>query len=738
MPFLRSSSPDREPVRVLGLVGLCVSLLLLMGACQASSPPQEEPQTIPTSPPSESLPAPQDAGGVLSGDVRSSPESPEAIAPEPDASTSSPTVSPTWTPAPPGPPEAARISVAAAVLPQRTPTLAVEGRRVVLRPQPVDVGWWSSDEVRGRIGDSFLYAGYADGRVLVSAFRLDLSEVPRAAFVRAARLTLHGLRDNRLDRDVPATWTVQFIDPDAIDRFVQATFQEIFNAPADITLLPSLAPQDLGEGVVNTWELGPSSRVYLSFALAAGKEAYILRILGPTGGAESLFAWDSGIGPLSQGDGPVLELILGEAPETPPSSPTPTPIVATATPTPANILTRAAQAATATAVAQTTGTYTPVPPNVVTPTPIAENIATVQAIAALQGLPPVVVPTPTPANPATATAQALYATAVALTTGTFTPVPTNAVTPFVITPTPVPENVLTAVAQRAQGDPLPRTPLPYNAVIATTTPTPYVVTATPTPENRATAQYLAAYATAVAATTGTFTPTPPNMVVVTPTPPPQALAPAGVPLIQYLDELPPTPTPTPVPPTPSVLPAYFVGKILFLSNREGREGLFLLEPDTGRLARVNARWPYELARQRETRSPDGRLSVVVRNDHRGIPEIYIYDPEYNSYRLLTKTTGMSYDPAWSPTGEWIAFVSQETGNDEIFIIRPDGSGMRQLTRNSWEWDKHPSWSPDGRQIVFWSNRETGRPQLWVMEVDGSNQRRLLDSPYEDRNPVWAK
>ncbi|MCB0158245.1 MAG: PD40 domain-containing protein, partial [Caldilineaceae bacterium] len=58
--------------------------------------------------------------------------------------------------------------------------------------------------------------------------------------------------------------------------------------------------------------------------------------------------------------------------------------------------------------------------------------------------------------------------------------------------------------------------------------------------------------------------------------------------------------------------------------------------------------------------------------------------------------------------------------------------------NDWEWDNHPSFSPDGSQIVFMSNRNSGRRQLWIMDADGGNQRQLADFPFEAWDPVWVK
>jgi Tol biopolymer transport system component len=72
------------------------------------------------------------------------------------------------------------------------------------------------------------------------------------------------------------------------------------------------------------------------------------------------------------------------------------------------------------------------------------------------------------------------------------------------------------------------------------------------------------------------------------------------------------------------------------------------------------------------------------------------------------------------------------------VIDAGGQNQRRLTTNQWEWDKHPSWSPDGTRIVFWSNQGSGRKQLWIVNADGTNRRLLLESPHNDWDPVWIK
>lgn len=74
-------------------------------------------------------------------------------------------------------------------------------------------------------------------------------------------------------------------------------------------------------------------------------------------------------------------------------------------------------------------------------------------------------------------------------------------------------------------------------------------------------------------------------------------------------------------------------------------------------------------------------------------------------------------------------------SDDLFSIRPDGSGQRRLTRGRGV-ERLPQWSPDRSQIVF----ERGRDEdfdVWIMNADGSNERRLTSGPRDDIRPQWS-
>jgi Tol biopolymer transport system component len=139
-------------------------------------------------------------------------------------------------------------------------------------------------------------------------------------------------------------------------------------------------------------------------------------------------------------------------------------------------------------------------------------------------------------------------------------------------------------------------------------------------------------------------------------------------------------------------------------------------------------------------APDESRLVYVDFDraHRGL-----WTLDLKTQHVAQVTTGPDTFPAWSPLGDRIAFTSNRDGDDEIYTVRPDGKGLTRLTRSPGN-DAHPGWSPDGQWIVFASNRsgfkdETGGmsdSEIFVMRADGSDVRQLTENAYEDGTPAW--
>ena len=143
-------------------------------------------------------------------------------------------------------------------------------------------------------------------------------------------------------------------------------------------------------------------------------------------------------------------------------------------------------------------------------------------------------------------------------------------------------------------------------------------------------------------------------------------------------------------------------------------------------------------------SPDGkRIAFVSRR--RGNEDIYVMNADGANVRRLTTARAPDLQPAWSPNGKQIAFTSQRNANYKIYVMNADGSKQRVLTRTAaWVANSSPSWSPDGRWIAFASNRlKDGNGEIFKMRPDGSRVKRLTftNTPGElspdDGFPQWS-
>ncbi len=115
--------------------------------------------------------------------------------------------------------------------------------------------------------------------------------------------------------------------------------------------------------------------------------------------------------------------------------------------------------------------------------------------------------------------------------------------------------------------------------------------------------------------------------------------------------------------------------------------------------------------------------IAFNSDRSGNSEIYIMKSDGTGVRQLTDNAASDSSPAWSPDGSRIAFTSDRSGNQEIHVMKGDGSGQTRLTYNPSEPDYAAAWSPDGSKISFTSGPAIDQ-DVYVMNADGSGRTNL--------------
>jgi Tol biopolymer transport system component len=139
-------------------------------------------------------------------------------------------------------------------------------------------------------------------------------------------------------------------------------------------------------------------------------------------------------------------------------------------------------------------------------------------------------------------------------------------------------------------------------------------------------------------------------------------------------------------------------------------------------------------------SRDGKFIVYNANSPGdGNSEVFLYTLETGEARNISGSPAFDANPSFSPDGKQVIFNSDRDGNHEIYLMNVDGSGIRRLTNHPAKEAFH-AFSPDGTQIVFNSNRDNEKVGVYLMNVnDDSPPVKLSDtkSNAEIRPGCWS-
>jgi dipeptidyl aminopeptidase/acylaminoacyl peptidase len=130
-----------------------------------------------------------------------------------------------------------------------------------------------------------------------------------------------------------------------------------------------------------------------------------------------------------------------------------------------------------------------------------------------------------------------------------------------------------------------------------------------------------------------------------------------------------------------------------------------------------------------------RIAFAGSNSGSSSTEIYTSNADGSGITQITNNSWNDDQPAWSAATSRIAFRSQRDNRYEIFVMNQTGTGQARLTENAGN-NYSPAWSPDGARIAFVSERD-GNAEIYVMNADGGDVVRLTSSPEHDLDPAWS-
>jgi len=172
----------------------------------------------------------------------------------------------------------------------------------------------------------------------------------------------------------------------------------------------------------------------------------------------------------------------------------------------------------------------------------------------------------------------------------------------------------------------------------------------------------------------------------------------------------------------------YVDTDIFIMDRDGHNVVKWDGPQLGRVVIFPAWDPSGCCLAYSESTHPGNLNTDAYSIYRA--EVVSSFP-----RRLTKDEATNFTPAWSPDGRRIVFATNRNDDFDLYVMDYDGSNLTRLTNAPGISEIEPAWSPDGERIAFVAAQK--KAVILLMEIDGSNFVRLTNTSVNSYDPAWS-